>query len=328
MCCTTSSSLALKWNSEKLEGFAPKRGLRQGDPMSPYLFLLCMEKLALVIQSKVECNQWLPIRISNNGPAISHLFFADDCLLFTKAKLSQVKLVQEVLDCKASGMKVNILKSRLLPSKNIPRAKVDKFEGIVNFKHTFSIGKYLGFPLLSGRVTCADFSFIIDKVNSRLAGWKGRLLSRSGRVTLAKSVLNSMPIYTMHNLLMPSNICDKLDSTIKQFIWGNRGCHWVKWDCVSQPSWCGGLGLRRAREINYSMLGKHVWSLIHHPQKLWVRLLSAKYLSDENIFQAGLPRDCSYTWRSIIQATEVLKPGYIVRVSQGDVSLWYEKMAT
>lgn len=193
--------------------------------MSPYLFLLCMEKLALLIQYKVECNQWLPIRISNNGPAISHLFFADDCLLFTKAKLSQVKLVQEVLDCKASGMKVNILKSRFLPSKNIPRAKVDKFEGIVNFKHTFSIGKYLGFPLLSGRVTCANFSFIIDKVNNKLAGWKGRLLSRSGRVTLAKSVLNSMPIYTMHNLLMPSSICDKLDSTIKQFIWGNRGCH-------------------------------------------------------------------------------------------------------
>jgi hypothetical protein len=86
MSCTTSSSLSLKWNNEKLENFAPTRGLRQGDPMSPYLFLLCMEKLALLIQEKIDSNKWLPIRISSNGPAISHLFFADDCLLFTRAK--------------------------------------------------------------------------------------------------------------------------------------------------------------------------------------------------------------------------------------------------
>lgn len=115
-------------------------------------------------------------------------------------------------------MKVSIQKSRFLPSKNINRTKIAKFEGIIGFKHTYSIRKYLGFPFLFGRVTSADFSFIIDKVHSRLAGWKGRLLSRAGRITLAKSVLSSMPIYTMHNLWMPESICDKLDSYIKQFV--------------------------------------------------------------------------------------------------------------
>lgn len=52
MNCITSTTLTLKWNSEKLESFAPKRGLRQGDPMSPYLFVLCMEKISLLIQQK------------------------------------------------------------------------------------------------------------------------------------------------------------------------------------------------------------------------------------------------------------------------------------
>lgn len=80
---TTSSTISLKWNNEKLESFAPCRGLRQGDPMPPYLFVLCMEKVALLIQDKVHDQIWKPIKIASNGPSISHLLFADDCLLFT-----------------------------------------------------------------------------------------------------------------------------------------------------------------------------------------------------------------------------------------------------
>lgn len=88
MSCTTSSNLALKWNGEQLDSFSPTRGLRQGDPMPPYIFLLWMEKLALLIQSKVDSNQCNPIRISDNGPPNSHLFFADACLLFASANSS------------------------------------------------------------------------------------------------------------------------------------------------------------------------------------------------------------------------------------------------
>lgn len=83
MSCITSSSLTIKWNSEKLEPFSPNRGIRQGDPMSPYLFVLCMEKLVLLIQEKVQDKKWLPVKIAKDSPVISHLFFADDCLLFT-----------------------------------------------------------------------------------------------------------------------------------------------------------------------------------------------------------------------------------------------------
>lgn len=163
-----------------------------------------------------------------------------------------MRLVQDALDafCRASGMRVSVQKSRFLPSKNIPLSKIAKFEGIVNFKHTYSIGKYLGFPLLSGRVTRSDFSYIIEKINKRLVGWKGRLLSRAGQVTLAKSVLSSMPIYTRHNLWLPESICDKLDSCVKQSIWGGKHCHWVKWHHTSQPLSRRGMGLRPARQTN------------------------------------------------------------------------------
>lgn len=66
--------------------------------MSPYLFVMCMEKLSVMIQNAVNANIWQPIRISKNGPPLSHIFFADDVLLFCKENFSQVQVVANILD--------------------------------------------------------------------------------------------------------------------------------------------------------------------------------------------------------------------------------------
>jgi len=202
MKCTMSTTLSLKWNGKKLDNFAPSRGLRQGDPMSPYLFVLCMEKLSLLIQQKVQdSSTWVPVKIAQNAPSISHLFFVGDCLLFTEAKSSQIRLVMEVLEafCGASGLKVNVHKTHIMTSKHVSTIKVNRFAAISQFQHTRQIGKYMGFPMLTGRVRNSDFNYILEKINSRLAGRKMKLLNRAGRVTLANSVLTTMPVYTMHS---------------------------------------------------------------------------------------------------------------------------------
>lgn len=98
MWCVKSASLSLLWNGEKLDAFKPTRGLCQGDPLSPYLFVLCMEMLALDIQHKMDQGIWETIHVSRGGPGISHLFFADDVLLFCKANSSQVKVVMDSLN--------------------------------------------------------------------------------------------------------------------------------------------------------------------------------------------------------------------------------------
>lgn len=110
MSCTTTTSLSLKWNSEILDSFSPTRGLKKSDPMSPYLFVLCMENLALLIQEKVQANLWEPIKISSNGLQVSHFFFTNDCNLFTKANATQVHLVNQVLQsfCKVVVFKVSL----------------------------------------------------------------------------------------------------------------------------------------------------------------------------------------------------------------------------
>ena len=131
-----------------------------------------MERLGIHIANEVNTNSWLPISIAQNGPQISHLFFADDVLLFTKAKSSQVRKVFEVVNnfCRSSGFKINLQKSKVFCSKNINCRNRENFVSISQISFTSSIDKYLGFPIFHGRVKRRDFNFIIEKVQRRLAG--------------------------------------------------------------------------------------------------------------------------------------------------------------
>jgi len=97
MYCVTASSLSLIWNGTRLLDFTHTRVLHQGDPLSPYLFVIFMEILSHDILKAVELNQWKLVSISRNEPTLSHLYFADDNLLFTKSARSQAIMVEGIL---------------------------------------------------------------------------------------------------------------------------------------------------------------------------------------------------------------------------------------
>lgn len=86
----SSASFQILWNGSITESFCPMCGLRQGDPLSPYLFVLCMERLRHLIDEAVGCGCWSPIFLSRGVPVLSRLFFADDLILFYEANLTQV----------------------------------------------------------------------------------------------------------------------------------------------------------------------------------------------------------------------------------------------
>ena len=138
MSCISSVSTSLLCNGGSLEPFKPSRGIRQGDPLSPYIFILCMEFLSQLIQEKCEAKVWCPVKASRSGPSFSHLFFADDLVLFTKANVDNCSAIREVLDtfCKCSGQTVSDSKSRVYFSPNIDHDDREAFSDILGFSST------------------------------------------------------------------------------------------------------------------------------------------------------------------------------------------------
>ena len=146
-----------------------------------------------------EDNKWDMVRASRSGPSFSHVFFVDDIMLFAKANTKNCNAIMEVLNnfCNLAGQNVNYCKSRIFFSPNVTTRRKRTMCRRLGILATNNLGRYLGFPIIhKGRVGNA-FSFILDKVQSKLARWKSRLLSRAGKLVLAKSAVAPIVKYYM-----------------------------------------------------------------------------------------------------------------------------------
>ena len=223
--CITTSSLQVLWNGEPTDSFAPSRGIRQGDPLSPYLFVMCMERLYHTIEEAIINKKWKPIYASRNGPMLSNLFFADDIVLFAEASVEQAHVIQDCLArfCNASGEKISLPKSGVFFSKNVDEIVQHTISEALNIEATTDLGMYLGMPTLTSRVTRDTFGHICEKIDRKLAGWKTKYLSLAGRITLAKSTLTTMANYSMQSAKLPRTICDDVDKRVRRLFMGGYG---------------------------------------------------------------------------------------------------------
>ncbi|XP_071920705.1 uncharacterized protein [Coffea arabica] len=168
-------------------------------------------------------NMLTGIKISKNGPAISHLFFADDSLIFCKANSKEASEITRILQIYelASGQKINIEKSAVLFSRNTSQAnKQEVLQTLGNIQHV-SQAKYLGLPMVIGRSKNSTFKFLKEKMIGKLQGWKGKMLSNAGKEVLLKLVALALPSYTMSVFKLPDGLCKALSNMMARFWWGN-----------------------------------------------------------------------------------------------------------
>ncbi|KAH1131016.1 hypothetical protein J1N35_002394 [Gossypium stocksii] len=220
MSAISNATLQVLWNGVPLSKFRPARGIRQGCPLSPFLFVLCMEWLGQLIKSAISEGKWNPIQLSRNEPTISYLFFADDLVIFSKADTKHCGVLKTILDdfCTIPGHKINARKTNIFFSKGVDDNIVNSISSAFGFQRVYSLGHYLGVPLFHQRVTSSTLQFVVEKVRSKLQSWEARKLSFAGHVTLAQSVLLSIPSYFMQSMMILKKIHDEIESLVKQFI--------------------------------------------------------------------------------------------------------------
>ena len=199
MSCISSTNISILFNGGKLKSFKPLKGIQQGDPLSLYLFILCMEYLRFLINKSCMEKRWIPMKASKDNVEISHLFFVHDLVLFARANEIGAKAIKEVLAkfCEESGQLVNTKKSRIYFSPNIHEDVKDKICTTLGIQATTCLGKYLGLPLKHKGVARSQYNFIVERILTKISGWKVRFLSFVGRIMLVKSVLTAILNYVM-----------------------------------------------------------------------------------------------------------------------------------
>ncbi|XP_010468816.1 PREDICTED: uncharacterized protein LOC104748941 [Camelina sativa] len=329
MWCVSSVSYQVLLNGQPRGYIKPQRGLRQGDPLSPYLFILCTEVLIANIKKAEREHRISGIKIARDCPTISHLLFADDSLFFCKADPAKCSTVMDIISDygRASGQEVNLEKSSIMFGKKVPTEVRTQLKGVMGISSEGGMGSYLGIPEdLQGSKTKA-FRYVSDRLDDRVNGWSAKILSKGGKEVMIKSVALALPTHVMSCYKLPTELTSRLTSVIAKFWWKSndkeRGLHWVAWDRLCKDKSEGGLGFRALEQFNDAMLAKQYWQLIHYPSSLMARVLRGRYFWNSHPLQAKKPYSPSFAWWSIFSTKGLVEHGSRWAIGLGcNVSVW------
>ena len=328
--CVSTVSFSILVNGAKTKHFNPTRGIRQGDPLSPYLFILCQDVLSRLIERKFSNGALCGVKMNVNGPAFTHVMYADDIMLFAKANCREISQLDWCLEkyCLWFGQLINREKSGIIFSKLVPRERRRDIKQLLHMKKVQPNAIYLGNPLFSSRSRSKDFRFLHDKLESRLVGWRSKVLSWAGRATMIKAVASALPCYTFSTSDVPVSVCDKLDSTTRRFWWNpkkesGRYLAWKAWDELCKPKGSGGLGFRKAKKFNEALMAKFTWMVASGFNSPCISALRSKYKVSVDWLHCEPQKYASQTWRAIERLKPLICKGACYIVGNGQsIDCW------
>eukprot|EP00253_Pinus_taeda_P033452 PITA_33452 len=327
MGCISNVSYAVLINGAASPFFRIQRGLRQGCPLSPLLFLLVTEGLSRLIHQARREEKVKGIEVAINL-FITHLLFVDDILIFSNGSYNELKELKCILDLflKATGMQINSRKSQVSVA-DFDRRERTTFLNLFPFQYQplDSPLKHLGFWLKPTAYKKEDWNWLIAKLEAKISHWSYKWLSRAGRVTLIKYVLLAILVYWAALTWVPKGMLEKIRRICCRFLWvGSKESSilpWVAWDKLARPKEWGGWGIKRLLEFSLSLAAKSGWRLISL-ENLWTRVVKRKYIDPVSLenwirSQEKTKKNVSVIWKATVEAFSVIDQGLAWKIGDG-----------
>lgn len=216
--CLSSTTASVLINGVPSGEFKLEIGIRQGDSLSPFIFLVVAEGLHLLLERAVACNIIKPVKVGKDNIEISHLQYADDTILISPAGANNawgfrcvLKLFQLV-----SGLTVNYDKSNLVG--------IGMEEGeILEMANRFGCLagslpiNYLDIKIGTSLSRVVNWKYIVDKIQRKISGWKNQMFSFGDRITLVRSVLLATPLHQISFSIIPIKIVREINFIVRIF---------------------------------------------------------------------------------------------------------------
>ncbi|XP_022002776.1 uncharacterized protein LOC110900170 [Helianthus annuus] len=331
MVCVSTTTFSVCINGDVHGFFKGKRGLRQGDPISPYLFTLVMEILTAILQQTVRIDSSFKFHNKCERQQIINLCFADDLFIFARGEIVSARCIMKALNSfsKMSGLAPNVQKSTVFFS-NVPSFVKTATLNIMSFIEGSLPVRYLGVPLISSKLLYKDCQVLVEKLEKRIMHWRNKFLSFAGRLQLITSVLSSLHVYWSSVFILPARVVSSLEALMRNFLWSHdssfqRGRAKVSWKTVCVPKYEGGLGIRRIGDVSKALISAHIWSILSKRESLWVDWVHSYRLRGKSFWACNTPSSCCWSWRKIIQLRPKMRSFVWAEIGNGlSTSAWFD----
>ncbi|GJW05389.1 RNA-directed DNA polymerase, eukaryota, reverse transcriptase zinc-binding domain protein [Tanacetum coccineum] len=302
MTCVSSAAFSICLNGERHGYFKSGRGLRQGDPMSPYLFTLVMEVLTLMVQRRIERDNQFKYHWGCKEIKLAQLCFANDLLMLCNGDYKSVEILKKGLMefSKTSGLIPNMRKSTIFFG-SIKEVEKKRILEVMPFKVGKLPMKYLGVPLITKNIRITECNQLVERVKQKASVF-----------------------------LIPKTTVKEIEKALKGFLWCQenlkKGAAKVAWKVICSPKSQGGLGIKSLGPWNEALLCKHLWNIIDNKDSLWVKWVNVVKLKGKSIWEVQSENKDSGTWKAILNLRCKIIDSVWKKVEDGkNTNMWFDK---